>query len=129
MRVSSGAGLTARSLWRGRTLGREAWGAGRRRVVLGDILPWVAFDAGRAGEARATRVVVSLFLFGIGEDFVGGLDPGEPLAGLDLAARVSVGVVFEGCKTHESTVRWETQQEARSGQPVGRTYQVFCTAS
>jgi hypothetical protein len=101
MGVSIGAGMTTRSLGGRRTLG-EAWRARWRRVVLGDILPGVALDAGRAGEARATRVVVSLFLLGICEDFVGGLDSREPLAGLDLAAGVPVGVVFEGCKAQGS---------------------------
>jgi hypothetical protein len=67
-----------------------------------DILPRVALDAGGAGEARATRVIVPLFLLGICEDFVGGLNPRESLAGLDLAARVSVGVVFEGCEPYRS---------------------------
>lgn len=102
LRVSVGAGRTTRSFRGRRALRGKARRARRRRVVLGDILPGVALNTGRAGEARAARVVISLFLLGVGEDFVGGLDPRESLPGLDLTAGVAVGVIFEGCKARGS---------------------------
>lgn len=102
LRPFVGAGRTTMSFRGRRTLRGKARGARRRRVVLGDILPGVALDAGRAGEARAARVVVSLFLLGVGEDLIGGLDSRESLSGLDLAARIAVGVIFEGCRARGS---------------------------